>query len=403
MPGRKVLALVMAGGAGSRLEVLTDERAKPAMPYAGVYRLIDFPLSNCMHSRIDDVWIMQQYEPHSLDDHVSNGRPWDLDRTYGGLRVLTPHQGREESGWHQGNADAIYRHKHFIGSWQPDLIVVLSADHLYKLDYRKVIDAHTDRSAAVTMVTTRVTRDDPARFGVVEVDSGGLVTGFEKKPNSPRSDIVTTEVFVFDAAGLLQTLEEIASGAGEEGSLEDLADELLPRLVKEGRAFEYRLDGYWRDVGTVESYWAAHMELLSPEPPIRLDDPQWPVHTMSAQRPPAAVHASAEVEDSLLSPGCSVRGRVSRSVLGPGVVVEEGASVTEAVILDDALVEAGASVCRAILDAETRVGRHASVGAEGDPSDEVGADDLVVTGRAAKVAQGAVLGAGERVSPGSTD
>ncbi|HYZ46296.1 MAG TPA: glucose-1-phosphate adenylyltransferase family protein [Actinomycetota bacterium] len=403
MPSLKVLALVMAGGAGSRLEVLTEERAKPAMPYAGIYRLIDFPLSNCMHSRMPDVWILEQYQPHSLDDHVSNGRPWDLDRTYGGLRTMGPHQGRAESGWHHGNADAIFRNKHFIQAWDPDLVLVLSADHVYKLDYREVVERHVDQDEAVTMVTTRVTRDDVSRFGVVEVDDSGKVRGYENKPDSPSSDIATTEVFVFDSSPLIEALEEIASQRdGDDESLEDLGDDLLPNFVKEGRAREHRLDGYWRDVGTVESYWASHMELLSDDPPLRLDDPEWPIHTMSVQRPPARVQSSASVKDSLVSPGCSVSGEVVRSVLGPGAVVERGAVVRDAVLGGNVVVEERASVERAILDSETRVGRGATVGDDSASFNDVGSEDLVVTGRGAKVPVDYHVAPGERLAPAST-
>lgn len=363
-PRPKTLALILAGGEGGRLGVLTEERAKPAVPFAGVYRLIDFPLSNCLHSGISDVWVIEQYEPHSLNEHLANGRPWDLDRTYGGLQVLPPQQTRsrkDEGGFAQGNADAIYRHKTLIRELDPDLLLVLSADHVYKLDYREVIDRHLENEAAVTLVTTRVPPgEDASRFGVVEVDGDGRVTGFEYKPESPKSGLVTTEVFVYDASELLDTLDKLAGE--DEPDLKDFGHELIPQLVSEGKAREYRLEDYWRDAGTVESYWRAHMDLLEPEPGLVLDDPAWPLRTYGQQRLPARIEGSARIGASLISPGCRIAGRVERSVLGPGAVVEEGAEVRDSVLLEKVVVRAGARIQRAILDAEVEVGEGARVG-----------------------------------------
>ena len=357
-----VLALVLAGGAGGRMGALTERRAKPALPFAGVYRLIDFPLSNCVNSGISDVWVLQQYAPHSLADHLANGRPWDLDRSYGGLKILHPQQGTADSGWYQGNADALYRNRELIAERSPDVLVVLSADHVYRLDYARVVAAHLEREADVTVVSTEVD-EDPSRFGVVAVDGDGRVTGFEYKPEEPSGNLIATEVFVYTTARLLELVHELARDGDEEDSgLGDFGEVLLPRLVADGRAFEYRLEGYWRDVGTIESYWEAHMDLVAAEPPLQLGDERWPIRTFAPQYPPARVAAGASVEDSLVSPGCSVSGRVVRSVLAPGCVVEEGAEVAESVLLHDSRVSAGASVSRAIVDATVTVAAGASVG-----------------------------------------
>ena len=396
MPRTKTLALILAGGAGSRLEELTAEWAKPVMPFAGVYRLIDFPLTNCLHSGISDVWVIEQYELHSLNEHLANGRPWDLDRTYGGLQVLPPHQSKsrsDEGGFAQGNADAIYRHKTLIRELDPDLLLILSADHVYKLDYREVIDRHQEQDVAVTMVTTRLPPgEDAGRFGVVAADGDGRVTGFEYKPESPKGDLVTTEVFVYATAELLDTLDRLAAETdGEESGLKDFGHELIPSLVRDGRAREYRLDGYWRDVGTVESYWRAHMDLLEREPGLVLDDPAWPLRTYASQRLPARVEGTARIDGSLISPGCRVAGRIERSILGPGVIVEEGAEVRDSVLLDEVVVGAGATVERAILDAEVRVGERASVGGKDG--------DLSLAGRRVKIAAGARILPGTRLDP----
>ena len=282
----RVLALVLAGGEGDRLAPLTDKRAKPALPFAGIYRLIDFPLSNCVHSGISDVWVIQQYEPHELARQLAGGRPWDLDRTRGGLRILHPYLGGSESGWYEGNADAIYRNREVIADHDPDVLLVLSADHVYKLDYGDVIADQLESGAAVTMVTTHVPAEEASRYGVVEVDADGIVRGFQYKPDDPAGDLVTTEVFAYDARRLLQTLDDLA-GKGESSGLADFGHELLPRLVDEGAARAFQLDGYWRDVGTIEAYWQTHMELLEAEPRLLLDDPAWPVLTAGLQRPPA--------------------------------------------------------------------------------------------------------------------
>jgi glucose-1-phosphate adenylyltransferase len=379
MPKPKLLALVMAGGEGSRLALLTARRAKPALPYAGVYRLIDFPLSNCVHSRIEDVWVLQQYQLQSLNDQLANGRPWDLDRTHGGLRLLPPQLGTEADGFHEGNADAIWRNRALIVEHDPAVILVMSADHVYRLDYGEVLACHRDHDAGVTVVTSEVPAEEAARQAVVEVAGDGRVTSFHYKPDEPPTTRVATEVFAFRPDRLLATLEELAAGDGE---LKDFGHGLLPRLVEAGEAVEYRLAGYWRDVGTVPAYWQAHMDLLDPARPLDLDDPAWPILSRSPQRLPARVEASARLDGALLSPGAVVAGQVTRSVLGPGVVVEPGASVRDAVLLEDCVVAAGAQVRRAVLDRGVRVGPDARVGGPDDTAEPalVGEDEQLPKG-----------------------
>jgi glucose-1-phosphate adenylyltransferase len=385
MPKPKVLALVMAGGEGSRLELLTERRAKPALPYAGVYRLIDFPLSNCVHSGIEDVWVLQQYRLQSLNDELANGRPWDLDRTYGGLRLLPPQLGAEGDGFHEGNADAIWRNRQLIAERDPEVVLVLSADHVYRLDYGEVLARHREQRAGVTVVTSEVPEHEASRQGVVEVAGDGRLSGFHYKPDEPPTTRVATEVFAFQTGRLLDTLEELAAGDGE---LKDFGHGLLPRLVEAGEAVEHRMAGYWRDVGTIPAYWQAHMDLLDPERPLDLDDPAWPVLGRAPHRLPARVEGTARVDGALLSPGTLVAGEVVRSVLGPGVVVEPGGCVRDAVLLDDCVVAAGARVERAVLDRGVRVGPEARVG---------GADD---DGEPALVGEDARVPGGATVAPG---
>ena len=382
----RVLVLVLAGGAGGRLELLTDDRAKPAVPFAGVYRLIDFPLSNCQHSHIADVWVSVQFHPTSLSDHLANGRPWDLDRTFGGLMMLPPFQGTDRGGWHTGTADSLWRNAELVRQFSPDALVVVSSDAVYKLDYREVVDAHLGSGAEVTMVTTEVAADDASRYGIVEVGEGDTVTHYAYKPDEPRTTTATNEVFVFDPEPTLHRLEALADAAGEEG-LEDLGNQLLPDQTKDGLARAHRLPGYWRDVGTVPAYWQAHRDFLDPEPPIDLDDPAWPVHTRGGRRSAARVLTGAEVDGSLLCGGTRVAGTVRGSVLSPGVIVEKGATVVDSVLLPGVRVRAGATVTRAVLDDGVEVGEEAVVGGDGD---------IALVGRRAAVDAGTRLGAGAR-------
>ena len=359
-----VLLLVLAGGAGGRLETLTDHRAKPVVPYAGHYRLVDVPLSNALHAGVQHVWLIEQYNPASLSDHLANGRPWDLDRTSGGLLVLHPHQGGGKGGWHSGTADAVWRQAGLIRDLAPDALVVVSADAVYRLDYDEVVSEHLASGAAVTMVTTRVDPDDAARYGVVQVEDGRVVD-YAYKPDEPASDLVTNEVFVFEPERALALLDELAGeGDDDDSGLGDLGDALLPRLVEDGAAREHRLDTYWRDLGTIDAYWAAHMDLVRPDPPFVPDDQDWPLLTVPQRSGPARVLRGAEVADSLLSPGVVVGGTVERSVLSPRVVVEAGATVVDSVLLDGVVVRAGATVRRAVVDADADVA--ADVGGEGD-------------------------------------
>src|SRR5919112_425036 len=352
----RVLVLVLAGGAGGRLELLTEQRAKPAVPFAGVYRLIDFPLSNCQHSHLADVWVSVQYHPTSLSQHLANGRPWDLDRTDGGLLVLPPYQGTDRAGWVSGTANSLWRYAPLVRDFAPDALVVVSSDAVYKLDYR-------------------------------EVGEGGRVTDYAYKPDEPRTTTATNEVFVFSPGPTLDRLEALQAEHGEEG-LEDLGTHLLPTQTRDGLARAHPFDGYWRDVGTVEAYWAAHQEFLSAEPPLDLDDPAWAVHTRGGRHSAARVLLDSAVDNSLISGGTRVLGNVHGSVLSPGVVVEAGATVVDSVLLPGARVRAGATVTRTVLDDGVVVGERATVGGDGE---------VPLVGRRAEVEAGSELPAGARL------
>ncbi len=408
----RILAVIQAGGAGGRMDVLTMERAKPALPFGGSYQMLDFPLSNLVNSDIADVWLSVQYQASALEDQVLNGRPWDLDRTRGGLRLLVPQQGSgslDEEGFAKGNADELYRLRDQLRAAAPDVVIVMSADHVYGLDYRDVVATHLEKGAEVTMVTTDLSgtyAEDAADHGVVEVNRLGRVTSFAYKPEDPASSTVTTEVFVYDPRVLVEVLEELhheASDEPDEGDdgegdsgLGDFGDSLVPRLVDRGKAYAHPLEGYWRDLGQPHHYLNAHLELLAGETGLFQGD--WPVRTQQPQREPARVREGAVVSDSMLSSGCVVAGTVTRSVLGPGVVVEAGATVTESVIFRDTVVRGGASVARSIVDTHCELLEGASVGSESVALDDPDAIPLV--GRDSRVSS--VLPEGARLPPGTT-
>lgn len=356
----RTLALILAGGKGSRLGALTEKKVKPALPVAGTYRLVDVALSNLVHSHVSDVWVVQQYLPHSLNRHLANGRPWDLDRTHGGLQVLPPYEGTEDEGFAEGNADSIYRQKDLIRDFDPDLVLVLSADHLYTLNFLDVIETHLGKGADLTMVTTLVD-EDPSRYGVVQTDDDGRVTRFDYKPERPEGRLVAGEMFLYDADRLLEALDLLHE---QEGGLEDYGDDLVPWFVAHRTVAEHRLDGYWMDMGTLQSYWTAHLQMLDGDGLV-LDDPGWPVLSAQPQRVPARLAGGAEVHRSMVAAGSVVRGTVEHSVLGPGVVVEEGATVRGSVLLDDVRVAAGVTLENVVADvgAEIRTGRHGGPGA----------------------------------------
>jgi glucose-1-phosphate adenylyltransferase len=411
MPRPRILAIIQAGGAGSRMDVLTRERAKPALPFAGAYQLLDFPLSNLAHSAITDVWLSVQYQAATLEDQVANGRPWDLDRTRGGLRLLVPQEGSgtlDEEGFAHGNADLLFRIRADIASFAPDALVVLSADHVYRFDYNDAIQTHLDADAACTIVTTEVSVADAADHAVISVDDEGRVTDFAYKPDDPDSCVVATEIFVYEPKRLVETLEDLHrelsaersdDTAGDTG-LGDFGEHLLPRLVKADRVVAHPLPGYWRDLGEPHKYLQAHQDVLTDNLGI-FDKPGWPILTQQPQRVPPRLIDGARLTDSLVSPGCRVSGQVERSVLGPGVVVEAGAVVRNSVVFADCVVSSGATLDWAIVDRDCRIGADAVVG---DP-DAAALDDsdaVVLVGRASTVGDGVSIAAGARLEPGTT-
>lgn len=359
----KTRAVILAGGAGSRLGILTSKRAKPAVPFGGKYRIIDFSLTNCVNSGIFDVMILAQYRPHSLIDHIGSGGPWDLNRDFtGGVRMYTPYKGRGASDWYVGTADAVQQNFRFIKRQSPDLVLVLSGDHIYNMNYDVLITFHRDLEADMTMATIKVPLSEASRFGIVDVGQDYRVKSFVEKPTNPTSNSVNMGIYLFNTSFLDEVLWEDHQMSD---SSHDFGKDILPRLVNGGaNVHAYPYSGYWMDVGTIESYWKAHMDLLAEKPSIKLNDRSWIVHTRTEERPPARIANGASVVDSMITDGCEISpyARVERSILSPGVKVEAGAVVNESVILTDVQIEPGVIIERSVIDKKVRIGNNSRVG-----------------------------------------
>ncbi|MBI5170280.1 MAG: glucose-1-phosphate adenylyltransferase [Candidatus Eisenbacteria bacterium] len=388
--------MILSGGGGERLGVLSAERAVSALPFGGKYRVIDFSLSNCCHSGIGQVGVLAQHAPASLNDHIGAGRPWDLDRRSGGVVILQPYQTRSHAGWYRGTADAITQNWDYLEERRPERVLVLSGDHVYRMDYRALFLAHEQRGAAVTLAVTRVPADQTRRFGMVTTDRGGRVRTLEEKPERSAATHASMGIYVFEFEVLGEMLRTRPV---------DLVLDVLRPLVDAGeRVYAHEFNGFWEDVGTVASYYRASMELVQPEPRFQLHDARWPILTRDEERPAAIVSGNAQIEDSLIANGCRIDGQVQRSILFPGVSVGRGATITDAVVMADTVIEPGARVDRALLDKYVRVGESAIVG-EGEergPNELSWLSNLVLVGKdtwippGGRVMRPAQLGVGGR-------
>ncbi len=352
---KRTMAVILAGGEGERLSILSSVRAKPAVPFGGKYRIIDFSLSNCVNSDIDNVVVLTQYNPRSLNDHIGLGRPWDLDRNNGGVKMLQPYISRGRvAEWYRGTADAVLRNINVIEHDPSDTIVILAGDHIYKMDYQPFVAAHRSRRADVTIAVRRVPLADATRMGILAMDDSYHVTEWQEKPKQPKSDLASMGVYVFSKRALRRWLTEERT---------DFGSHVIPAMIEGGaRVFGYHFDGYWQDVGTIQSYWEANMALLEDAPELDLYDKDWLIHTRSEERAPARVGSTSQVHRSLISHGCVINGTVVNSVLSPGVRVEVGAVVRDSIVMFDSVIRSGAVVDRAILDKEVVVGPGSIIG-----------------------------------------
>ncbi|MBI4364321.1 MAG: glucose-1-phosphate adenylyltransferase [Candidatus Latescibacteria bacterium] len=391
--------MILAGGLGSRLCLLSEKRAKPAVPFGGKYRIIDFTLSNCVNSGIFDVGILTQYRPLSLRDHIGIGRPWDLDRKRGGVELLQPFQGWAETDWYRGTADAVYQNWSRVGERGAEHILVLSGDHVYRMDYREIIDAHLGSGADATVAITDVPRSAAREFGVVETDGEGRIRGFLEKPESPPSGRISMGVYVFRAEALFGALR----ADSERSTAHDFGKSILPEMIRGGRVIAFRHTTYWQDIGTLDSYYRANLDLLEPDARFPLEDPRWPIFTRSTEFPPARVGTRAGIRTSIITHGSIVNGTVERSVLFPGAVVEEGAVVRDSIIMGESWVGHGARVDRVILDKRVHVGARAQVGAGEDfrPNRECPehlSSGITIIGKETRIPEGASVGRNCRVA-----
>ena len=391
---RNVAAVILAGGQGERLSVLSAQRAKPAVPFAGKYRIIDFTLSNCVNSGIYRVAVLTQYRPHSLNDHIAIGRPWDLDRMRGGVRMLQPYLGRKGSDWYKGTADAVYQNLPAMADWRADTLLILSGDHVYKQDYNAMLAFHEDRKADCTVAVMQVPISEAHRFGTLVTAPDGRVIGFEEKPPEPHSNLISMGIYVFDRDILVRRLEEDARISG---SKRDFGRDVVPRMVEMDRVYAYPFKGYWRDVGTIQSYWESNMGLLKEPPDFDLYDTDWVIHTRSEERPPARITERGRIICSLISHGSIINGTVEHSVLSPGVFVAEGAVVRDSILFTDCIVGPGSVVDRSILDKHVVVGAdvHLGVGEDTRPNRTQPRNlqsGITVVGKGARIPTGVSIG-----------
>ena len=366
---KECIAMLLAGGQGSRLYDLTKQIAKPAVSFGGKYKIIDFPLSNCINSGIDTVGVLTQYQPFALNEYVNNGAPWDLDRMRGGLYVLPPYQGNKHSDWYKGTANAIYQNINFIKKYDPEYVLILSGDHIYRMDYNKMLQQHKATGAACTVATITVPMDEASRFGICNTNADGSIYEFEEKPKQPKNNQASMGIYIFTTKTLIEYLE---NDEEDENSSNDFGKNIIPNLLGNGeKLYSYRFEGYWKDVGTISSLWEANMDLIGDDPILSLADQSFRIYSKNTARPPQFVGKDAVIVNSLISEGCKIYGTVINSVVSGGVVVEKGAVIKDSVVMEDVFVKEGAAVYTAIVDSDTIVEAGAVVGKENASKEEI--------------------------------
>ncbi len=359
--------MLLAGGQGSRLYALTHDMAKPAVPYGGKYRIIDFPLSNCVNSGIDTVGVLTQYQPLVLHDYIGNGQPWDLDKQYGGAHCLPPYQTALGAEWYKGTANAIYQNISFVDRYDPEYVVILSGDHIYKMDYNDMLEHHKKKNADATIAVLDVPMEEASRFGIMITNDDGDIVDFEEKPKHPRSTLASMGIYIFTWSKLKKYLIENENNEAED---KDFGKAIIPNMMKAGeKLVAYAFDGYWKDVGTLDSLWEANMDLLNPNIPIDLYDPDWKMYSRNPVLPPQYIGENAVVENSMITDGCDVEGTVDFSVIFEGVKIEPGATVTDSIIMPGSVIKSGAVVEYAIVGENCVVGEGAQIGARPETFD----------------------------------
>ena len=395
MNSKKCIAMLLAGGQGSRLGVLTSKIAKPAVPYGGKYRIIDFPLSNCANSGIDTVGILTQYKPLELNDYVGSGKPWDLDRSNGGVHILPPYQGQQGGDWYKGTANAIYQNLEFISRYNPEYVLILSGDHIYKMDYSKMINEHSESGAACTIAVMEGTMEEASRCGIMNTREDGTIYEFEEKPAKPKSNLASMGIYVFSWQKLKKYLTE---DEAKPNSSNDFGMDVIPAMLYAGELMKvYRFADYWKDVGTVDSLWEANLDLLNPKIDLNLSDNNWRIYSRTTGMPPQYVSEDAEVENSLITDGCEVEGKLDYSILFENVTVEKGASVEYSLVMPGAVIKKGAKVKYSIIAENAVIDENAEIGTEPAQTDTCDWG-ITVIGDNLTVGKKAVVGAKKMIT-----
>ena len=387
---KKCVAMLLAGGQGSRLYALTTKVAKPAVSFGAKYRIIDFPLSNCVNSNIDTVGVLTQYQPLILNDYIGNGQPWDLDRTFGGVHVLPPYQAKTGSEWYKGTANAIYQNIGFIENYNPEHVLILSGDHIYKMDYNKMLEDHINNDADCTIAVLEVPMDEASRFGIMNTDENNRIVEFEEKPKQPKSNKASMGIYIFKTEKLFHYLIEDAK---DPASQNDFGKNIIPTMLDKGeKMVAYPFKGYWKDVGTIKSLWEANQDLIGENPEFDVYNPYWKIHSRNVGIEPQYIAKGAVVTNSLVTDGAKIYGTVINSIIGSSVVVKKGAVVKDSVIFANTEIGEGSTVEYSILDEKVTIGANATVGAP--KADDV---EIAVVGRGVKVYDGAKVEAGANI------
>ena len=398
MVRKEMIAMLLAGGQGSRLGVLTQKVAKPAVSFGGKYRIIDFPLSNCINSGVDTVGVLTQYQPLRLNAHIGIGIPWDLDRNVGGVTVLPPYERSKGSDWYTGTANAIYQNLEYMDSYNPEYVLILSGDHIYKMDYEVMLEYHKANNADVTIAAMPVPIEEASRFGILITDDTNKITEFEEKPANPRSNLASMGIYIFNWKVLKEALITLADVPGC-----DFGKHVIPYCHGKGdRIFAYEFNGYWKDVGTLGSYWEANMELIDIIPEFNLYEEYWKIYTKTDRIPPQYIDADAKVVKSIIGEGTEIYGEVTNSVIGEGVTIEKGAVVKDSIIMQDTVIGAGAIVEKAIIAEDVKVGANAHLGigeyADSKYDPKVYQFDIVTVGEHSVIPEGVKIGKNTAIS-----
>ena len=386
---KEMIAMLLAGGQGSRLYALTQKLAKPAVPFGGKYRIIDFPLSNCVNSGIDTVGILTQYQPLVLNEYIGNGQPWDLDRLHGGVHVLPPYQKASGSDWYKGTANAIYQNIPFIERYDPQYVIILSGDQICKQDYSDFLRFHKEKGAEFSVAVMEVPWEEAPRFGLMVTDEEDRITEFQEKPKNPKSNLASMGIYIFNWDILKQYLIEDEEDPDSEN---DFGNNIIPNLLRDSRRmYAYHFSGYWKDVGTIDSLWEANMDLINPNIPIDLYDTSWKIYSRNPVMPPQSIGKNAQVQNSMVTEGCVIDGSVEFSMISDGVTVEEGAEILDSILMPGAVVKKGAKVEYAIVGENTVIGENAQIGARPETIEDKDSWGVAVVGNNLTVSDGSVV------------